>query len=163
MLKRTERFTETMKKPLLALLTAGTMSCGGSYPIIYNPAELRPNEIEFLEYAYENLAYKYEYGVEMACRRWVYAGFEKGQLRSVLEVEHCLESEKTQGRYSWERHEDINADGLVDKLCMNRGQSYVGSKSEEEKFPKCETNSAYTIDREISLVFMDALDRARNP
>lgn len=98
---------------------------------------------------------------EKNCNRSVYAGFENGQLQSVLQVQHCLKEEETEGSYSWKRSEDTDADGKIDSCYGNYERSYIGGSEELPPPSQC----AYTSysQRDINSVLMDALQWARYP
>ena len=148
-----------MRKTLFALLTAGTMGCGSSPPVLHNPVELKSNER-----LYQNI--EYEASHETNCNKWIYVGIEKGQLQSVLQVEHCLKAGTTKGNYNWKRYEDTNADGKVDTCYLNKGNSYVGGRDELPAVATCEaypSPSHFGDNYNIYLLLIDAMQWAGNP
>lgn len=143
-----------MKKIMLSLLAVGAMGCGSSSLMVYNPVYLRENEFSFSE------GWDEEAG--MYCNKSVYTGFEGGQLRSVLQVKHCINTEKMNGTYTWRRLEDRNADGGVDLVCRSDGYSRIGGK--RESVPICNNDpDDLEINKGMEFVLTDALEWVKNP
>ncbi len=116
-----------MKKTLLALMTAGTIGCGGyTPPYLPNSVQLNPNEVSIFSEVNEKTR-SGEY-----CRREVFLGMKWGNLQSVVMTEHCKNLKDDQGMAYAQRYEDTDNDGFADEICheevvVSYGLSQVAS------------------------------------
>jgi|SRR3989338_3282414 len=125
MFKRTERFTETMKKTLLSLLAASLVGCiqpqFRTLSIFDQYDYQKPdNEEKVLGRAYTLKDQSED------CLRSHYIGMENDQLKSFTVTEHCLSKRSQNGSYSLFRFEDYDQDGYANTACVSRGTTYLG-------------------------------------